>query len=183
MKKKILVTTLIISFTVLNNVKARLPMKNSLTVLFETGQYNDTAIKDVSTMKKLVLSNLKTNTQKDFTKRYSIATDVQWYAANDGGFIAKFNDGIIKTIVAYNKAGNWVYTIRHYNEKEMPQEVRAIVKPVYYDYDIVGVQEINDQTNPNSVFIVYVQDKTTLKTLRICDNQMDELNSCKRGDK
>ena len=120
---------------------------------------------------------------KDFIKRYSTATNVKWFTADDGGFIAKFNESSVQNTVAYNKAGNWVHTIRRYYETDMPKDVRAIVKSVYYDYAILRIEEITGTKHNSLVFVVHVQDATTLKILRICDNEMDVLHEYKRGDK
>ena len=60
---------------------------------------------------------------------------------NDGGYIAKFTADSVKTIVAYGIRGAWHYTLRYYNEKKLPHDVRTIVKRTYYDYDILGAVE------------------------------------------
>lgn len=124
------------------------------------------------------LSNINMRALKDFQRSFS-GTNASWYKADDGGFIAKFKNGDVTNIVAYDGKGNLHHSIRYYEEKQLPREVRAQVKSTYYDYEIVGVSEVHYEDQV--IFVILVQDDTTLKTLRVCDGEMDEVQSLKRG--
>ena len=82
------------------------------------------------------------------------------------------------TRVFYDKKGRVQFTIDYYGEKELPREVRAVVKPVYYDYTIVSVQEVKQ--NGRSVYMIDLQDSHTLKTIRVADGDMELVRSLAR---
>jgi hypothetical protein len=83
------------------------------------------------------------------------------------------------TRVFYDKKGHVRYTIDYYGEKELSREVRAIVKPVYYDYAIVSVQEVKQ--NGRSIYIIGLQDSHTLKTIRVADGEMEVVQTLDRA--
>src|SRR6476469_9895492 len=142
MKTKLLIAVTIITAATTNNIKAQGAMNYSYNTGFKTVTHDGATADYSSNTNDRVLNNTKLNAVKDFIKRYSTATNVKWFTADDGGFIAKFNESSVQNTVAYNKAGNWVHTIRRYYETDMPKDVRAIVKSVYYDYAILRIEEI-----------------------------------------
>ena len=131
---------------------------------------NDDKSRDVS-------SAINTRALKSFQKKFRSATDVSWYSTGEG-YIASFTKDDIKTSVAYNRKGTWNHTISYYSEKKLPTDVRSQVKSKYFDYEIAGVIEVNltDQT----VYMIYLQDETVFKTIRICDGAMEEIATYKR---
>jgi hypothetical protein len=183
MKPTLLIAVTIITASTSNNIKAQVAMNYSHATNFKTVTYDGATADYSSNTDERALNNTKLNAVKDFMKRYSTATDVKWLTTDDGGLVAKFNESSVQNTVAYNKAGNWVHTIRRYYETDMPKNVRAIVKSVYYDYTILRIEEITGAKNNSLVFVVHVQDDTTLKILRICDNEMNVLHEYIRGDK
>lgn len=124
-----------------------------------------------TTARKTYLNNISTTAQRDFLKRIDNPTDVKWFKLPDG-FIAKCSLNTDRTTVAYDRSGNWVYTMRSYPEKRMPRDVRALVKSTYYDYQITVVQEILKGRNP-VVYIVHMQDSVSWKNVRVSDGEMD----------
>lgn len=85
------------------------------------------------------------------------------------------------TRVFYDKKGRVRFTIDYYSEKELPTEVRAIVKPVYYDYTILTVEEV--KLNGRSIYLIDMQDSTTIKTVRVADGEMELIRDLNRGDR
>ncbi len=109
-----------------------------------------------------------------FAGTYKTATDVKWFAVPDGS-IAYFTIDGIRNRSHYDKKGNWLYNARYYNEKKLPVAVRAEVKSTYYDYAISGVQEI--QVENKTIYLLYLADEISFKTIRVCDGEMDVLES------
>jgi len=109
---------------------------------------------------------------RDFSTQFKQAANEAWFVT-DGGFVVKFKQDGVETRADYNKKGNWLHTIRTYDENKLPADVRHLVKSSYYDYDIVQVQEIE---KPSNVFtyIVHLEGKTKLINLRISDEHMEE---------
>lgn|GEM_PF-3521118 len=83
------------------------------------------------------------------------------------------------TRVFYDKKGRVRFTIDYYGEKELSREVKSIVKPVYYDYAIVSVQEV--KLNGRSIYLIDLQDSNTLKTVRVADGEMELVQTLNRG--
>ena len=107
---------------------------------------------------------------RDFKKTFKEVNNEKWYLVKNG-FLAEFSLNSSKNRVVYDKKGNWRFTISYYEEKNLPAEIRAIVKPVYYDYTISRVEEVH--ANDQIIFIVHIQNDTSLKTLRVSEGQMD----------
>lgn len=115
---------------------------------------------------------------KNFTKSYKGSSGETWFDV-EGGFIAEFTSSGIDIRVDYNKKGSWLRTIRTYNEDKLGQDVRHLVKSMYYDYDIIQVQEVESPFNVENplntvTYIVHLEGKTELINLRIHDGEMEE---------
>ena len=102
----------------------------------------------------------------------SFASDEAWFATDDG-FVVKFKQDGVETRADYNKKGNWLHTIRTYDENRLPEDIRHLVKSSYYDYDILQVQEIEKPSN-TFTYIVHLEGKTKFINLRITDENMEE---------
>jgi hypothetical protein len=61
----------------------------------------------------------------------------------------------------------------------MPRDIRGIVKSQYYDYTITVVDEIEERMKP-LVYVVHLEDSTTLKYVRVCDREMEVLEEYKK---
>ena len=93
----------------------------------------------------------------------------KWFAIQDG-FMATFSKENTQELAFYSKSGYWQYTIMYYGEKGLPDEVRDRVKKVYYNYSIIGVEEI--RTVEQNYYVVHVQDESTDKKLMVTDSEM-----------
>ena len=113
-----------------------------------------------------------------FHKEYPNAKNVNWYSLN-GGYIAEFEDNSMQTKAIYDKKGGFNYSIKYYGEKSLPQEVWNSIKSAYYAYDIFKVAEVNvfDKT----VYVVSVQNETEIKTIKVCEEEMEEMLSFQKG--
>jgi hypothetical protein len=124
-----------------------------------------------SSPSKSYLNEFNTNATRDFMKRFKDPTDVQW-TKEAKGFIVAFNVNGIKTRTAYNSSGDWVYTIKYYDEWKLPKDVRAQVKSTYYDYTITQVEEIVQQIQSEPTYLVHLQDSKTWKNVLVCNGEM-----------
>ena len=116
---------------------------------------------------------------RDFKKTFKDVNNEKWYTIKNG-FLAEFSLNTSKNRVVYDKKGNWRYTVSYYDEKNLPAEIRAIVKPVYYDYTISRVEEVH--ANDQIIYIVHVQNDSSLKTLRVCEGEMDLIEDFPKAD-
>jgi len=111
---------------------------------------------------------------KNFSSGFEKAEDVKWFPLKDG-FVAYCNLDAKATRVYYDKRGIHRYTTQSYDEKQMPRDVRGIVKRTYYDFTIYGVLQVDAENK--TVYLVYIKDENSFKTIRVCDGEMDEYES------
>ncbi|HKO79013.1 MAG TPA: hypothetical protein VJU78_01400 [Chitinophagaceae bacterium] len=120
-----------------------------------------------------------TKAARDFTKTYKNATHVNWYGCGDG-FVAYFipaND--VKTKVYYDKKGNYQCRVRSYAEDKLSPEIRHQVKSNYSDFNIFRVTEIHAKNK--TAFIIKLENKTSWKTIKVIDNEMEVTKKKKKG--
>ena len=116
------------------------------------------------------LNTVNIKAVRDFTRNFKSVTDEKWYKVSNG-YLARCMFNGIENMAAYDLKGNWKFTIRYYDEKILPEEVRAIVKGDYYDYSITCVEEIH--IDGKTIYQVHMQDNHTWKNVRICDDVLE----------
>src|SRR5688572_20206341 len=79
------------------------------------------------------VSVVGTKVGKSFNEDFKDAVGATWYRLNKN-YLVHFISGDMKNNALYQKNGLMVYNISYGQEKNLPKEVRKIVKSVYYDY-------------------------------------------------
>lgn len=118
------------------------------------------------------INRIHVKAMRDFLKRDKTAINADWMVV-ENGFVVKYTDkrnSRCRTV--YNSRGEFSYTIRQYYERSMLREVRAMVKSQYYDYTITMVEEIEQPLKP-VVYVVHMEDATTLKNIRVSERDME----------
>ena len=122
------------------------------------------------------IRHVNLNTLRDFMKRFPSVTDVKWKKV-ENDYVATFIVESNQTMVRYQGNGKWAYTINRYdNEKKLPEEVRVMVRKTYYDYAITHIDEIHLAEQPNTIYLVLIEDDKTFKTIRVCEGEMEEIH-------
>lgn len=116
-------------------------------------------------------NNINIRAVRDFLKRNKNAIDAEWNVIDDG-FVVKYscNDKICRTV--YNRKGEFLYTIRQYDEAQMPRDVRRIVKSRYFDYVITLVEEI-DRPSKSIVYVIHLQDAASIINVQVSDGEIE----------
>ena len=117
---------------------------------------------------------------RSFGRSYKNVTDEKWYESLDG-FVALFSMRDINYQVMYTKKGDWMGTIRSYQESNMSPDVRHLVKRTYYDYDINLVQEIEKPLNPTT-YIIQLIGKTEIIKLAVCNDELTVLQTFTKSE-
>jgi hypothetical protein len=107
---------------------------------------------------------------REFWKRYGDGKNETWYKLPEA-FLAEFTEGAVKCRSVFDHAGNWLYTIREYTEKELPKEVRHLVKSTYYDYSIGWVKEVTQYQSV--VYVVHIKNAPAWKDVLVQDGEME----------
>jgi len=134
-------------------------------------------VDDSNFLKPEYINNINVSAVRDFVKRFHDQDNARWFKLKDASLIVKFDRPDVGFRVAYSSKGSWVYTLQTYHEKQMPRDVRATVKSTYYDYSITQVEEIDHTDGAGIVYIVHVKDDASWKTLRVCNGEMDVLET------
>ncbi len=135
--------------------------------------------------------NINAHAVEHFKKQYPEATNVSWAnipgASGDNqpaqekiGYVCWFMLHNINNRAYYDKSGSWQYTIAGYGEDKLPKEIRNMVKSIYYDYSITFVNEIN-MTKGEPVYLVQLQDETSMKTVRVSNDEIDVLEELSKS--
>jgi outer membrane lipoprotein-sorting protein len=81
---------------------------------------------------------------------------------------------------AYDKNGNWVYTIARYNADNLPKDIFDIARKDYASYYISGMEKV-DRPGFEPVYIVHMEDKTTIKTVRVSEGETELVKDYIKG--
>jgi hypothetical protein len=122
----------------------------------ESPAYMGTYIADAKTINNKAL--------KDFSARFDNASDTRWFE-DKNGFVSYFIKNGYGNRAFYDKKGHWQYSLLFYGEDKLPRDIRATVKSQYFDLAITLVEEV--QTNDGMVYIVHLEDKATIKIVKV----------------
>jgi len=119
------------------------------------------------------LNEIDSRAVRNFARTYWNASDANW-VTYPGGYVVFFSKNGISSRAYYTRSGELECTIRQYTEKDMPADIRHMVKSAYYDYSIFLVNEITNQGGTS--YVVKIEDKTSFKEITIDDNEMRVTN-------
>ena len=122
-------------------------------------------------MHTLGTSGAVVRAQRDFLKREGGQKGERWYRISDG-FQAEFEETGHSCSVYYDEQGRWLGSIEVLGEKELPVEVRRLVRSTYLDYSILSVKEI--QRGESLIYDVHIESDTSGKELLIQDDELRE---------
>jgi len=112
-----------------------------------------------------------------FTVSTSFAADAKTYKSNNATVKVDGN----KTTV-FNQKGKFVYSIQRFTADALPKDILDIVKNSYDQYYISGMEKV-DQRGLAPVYIVHLEGRTTIKTVRVStsDNEVELINDYTKG--
>ena len=124
----------------------------------------------LSQSKPYYLNEINTRVLRSFMVTYWNATNPHWVKYAEG-FVVYFKSDSIQHKVFYDNRGTRQCTIRQYSEKDLPRDIRHMVKSVYYDYSIYLIDEVtvDDKTS----YVIKIEDKTSMKEIKIEDGEME----------
>lgn len=142
--------------------------------------YSDLAFEpERSALRPVNMNAITPNAVRDFNNAFKNAVNIKWYNVPESGAVVYFTNEEIQMKSAYNKKGQWQYTLSFYDENKLSPAVRKLVKSSYYDFAISRVIEV-EQDN-KTIFVVYLEDATSLKTARVCNGEMEIVEDYKKS--
>ena len=134
---------------------------------------------DLTGVTLLSRNEINISAVRDFIIRFDEVKNALWFAIPKGGYEAYFvRDGYGDRII-YDKSGGWLMSLITYDEDKCPRDIRGAVKSLFFDYDIILVQELHNRDGIEYIF--YMEDTSTIQIVRVTrDNDVEVLNQFKR---
>ncbi|MEO8711345.1 MAG: hypothetical protein ABI405_04430 [Parafilimonas sp.] len=116
---------------------------------------------------------------------FALQTQAQPKAINIesfSAFSARINAPVkITEMPVYDKAGKLLYTVKRYNESALPKDISRMVRNQYYDFDIIGVEEVTFPSNSNSIYFVHIGNDKNLETVKVYNGESEVVHEYKKG--
>ena len=137
-------------------------------------------LNEVTVSSKPTKAIVSQKVSESFAKLFKGAEAPQWFKA-DKDYVVDFilNNQINKAEFTTN--GSLVYHMAFGNEKQMPTDIRTIVKSKYFDFAINSTVQITYQEE--NAWIVNVEDAENYLVLRVADGKLDMLDQIAKGQK
>ena len=124
------------------------------------------------------LNELDTRAVRSFAKTYWDASEASWVNYSDGYVVSFTRNGIVHRAY-YTRSGALECTILQYGEKDMPADIRHMVKSAYYDYSIFLVNEVIKRGKTS--YVIKIEDKTSIKEIEFDDDGMEVTKEFKKS--
>ena len=114
---------------------------------------------------------VKARALTDFQIRFHDVSGVQWFSDRNGYTSYFMKDGY-NDRAFYSKNGHWLFSVLFRTEDKLPEDTRAAIKSVYYDWNITVIEEV--QSADGKGYLVYLEDKTNIRILKVSrDNDIE----------
>lgn len=110
--------------------------------------------------------------ESSFKKVYQLASGAEWSILDNKSLVCRFHLNNILYRAFYTAQGNWNYTISGYEGSRLDKSTAERIMRVYYNSTIVYVNQI-DLVNEKTFYIVEIQDKNSIKKLRVNEDEME----------
>jgi hypothetical protein len=110
--------------------------------------------------------------EKSFYKAYPEATKVEWSTLGDKTSMCRFYVHNNLHRAFYTQNGQWVSTVSSYTGNKLDKRISDNVKSVYYNYDIIFVDQI-DMTGNKTIYVVEIQNEKLIRKVRVENDEME----------
>ena len=131
------------------------------------------ALETVSPAPGITTVHVKSKVMRSFLQSFRDATDVKW-SEDKGRYFASFNQAGRLGKALFNGQGGLVFSMRYGTEKDLPRDVRKLVKSTYIDYAIDVVTEVD--TKDLKAWVVNLSDSDNLVVVSVHDGALTELH-------
>ncbi|HTK20211.1 MAG TPA: hypothetical protein VL442_11875 [Mucilaginibacter sp.] len=127
-------------------------------------------LKEITISSEPIKATVSQKVSEAFASLFKGAETPKWYKS-DQNYVVDFimNNQVNKA--EFTKKGYLVYHMAFGNEKQMPTDIRTIVKSKYFDFTINSTVKITYEEK--SAWIVNVEDSGHFLVLRVVDGVMD----------
>lgn len=90
-----------------------------------------------------------------FNEAFPLAKDTKWHE-DKNGYLVSFTQMGVATKVNYDKQGNYMNSLRYYDESKLPLNIQLNLKKRYPEKTVFGVTEFSN--NEETVYHIKMQD-------------------------
>jgi hypothetical protein len=116
-------------------------------------------------------TNVSAKVNKMFSQYFQNATNLTWYEI-DKKFLVKFIQNDQENRALFTRSGNLVYHISYGTEKDLPAEVRHLVKSTYYDQSINRILKVNQ--DERNIWVISLEDAKQYIMVRVENLELEE---------
>lgn len=124
-------------------------------------------------------TNVNAKVRKAFERSFKDAQNLRWYEVNQN-LLVKFIQNDQEHNALFNKRGNIIYDVSYGYEKDMPTAIRQQIKSHYYDYKIMRV--FNVKQDSRNIWVINLEDDNNLIFARVEGGDMKEVNRFKKNE-
>ena len=121
-----------------------------------------------SAFKKIYIN---TKIARAFVQYFEDATNQRWFEA-DKNFLVKFNMDGLENRALFAKNGRLIYHITYGTEKNLPGDVRRLIKSTYYDQAITRILKVTQDLR--LIWVIHMEDNKEYIMARVEDNELEE---------
>ena len=124
----------------------------------------------------ITASSLPDRVMNSFSSSYTDATNVRWLQI-ENRYLVKFNQRDMKHHALYSKRGYQVYHIGYGFEKNLPNDIKQMVRSAYQDFSYNTVFDVTQ--NDRQMWLVNLLNSKYVITAKIENGQIDEISRLK----
>ena len=137
-----------------------------------------TALPPVTVTSKTTTANVSEKVTKAFKVAFKDAEDLQWVKLNKN-FLVNFIVNQQQNSALFRKNGFMIYHLAFGGEKSLPVDIRKIIKPNYYDYNITKVVKVNEAGR--NIWVVNLEDTKNFIIVRVENGELEEVQKLNKG--
>jgi hypothetical protein len=132
----------------------------------------------VTVTSKTTTANVSQKVMKAFQSAFKEGENPKWYQLNKN-FLVNFIMYQQQHSALFKKNGYMVYHIAYGEEKNLPADIRKIIKPNYYDYNITKVVKVN--VEDRNIWVINLEDTKNFIIVRVENGEMEEVQKLSKG--
>ncbi len=137
-----------------------------------------TTLPSVTVTSKTTTANVSEKVSKAFKAAFKDAEDPKWFKLNKD-FLVNFIMNQQENSALFRKNGFMIYHLALGGEKSLPSDVRKIIKPNYYDYNITKVVKVSEADR--NIWVVNLEDAKSFVIVRVENGELEEVQNLKKG--
>jgi hypothetical protein len=149
-------------------------MSGSLFLFLFTFSVNaqDTALKSLPAITVTPATKVPAAVNKSFNESFQNAQNPEWLKMNKN-YLVTFITNDQKNRALYEKNGELIYHIHYGIEKNLPDDIRKLIKSNYLDYKIVMAISVNQ--DKRNIWVVNLEGEKDYIIVREEDEQLEEV--------